>query len=256
MAWISQGFSPADIPGLFRWYDASDAATITSAGSPARVSSWADKAGSGSPLAQATGGQQPKTGANTQNGLNIFEFDETRPDFLAGSFSVSANSVSVFATANKVGNAGAAANYSRIVSMWNTANAPGSPGDFGSTNSWASIIYNQPALAGFAPGVTSYRASTGITGQALSYATWNTTCAVLDGSTGYLYHNGVQTSGATSATAISVNQLRVGAAPVSSGGDSNLNGPIGEVIIYSGVTLTSPQILQVIAYLKAKWATA
>jgi hypothetical protein len=70
---LETGFSPLDLsPDL--WLDASDATTITSSGSPATVSQWNNK-GTLSNFTQATGANQPTTGASTVNGLNVFDFD-------------------------------------------------------------------------------------------------------------------------------------------------------------------------------------
>lgn len=75
----NNSFTPLDIPGLVLWMDASDASTITqTAGS---VSAWYDKSGNGYIATQATGANQPITGARTLNGLNVLNFDGSS-DFL------------------------------------------------------------------------------------------------------------------------------------------------------------------------------
>lgn len=56
----------------FAWYDASDAATLTS--SAGAVSQWNDKSGGARHLT-GTAGQQPITGTRTINGLNALDFD-------------------------------------------------------------------------------------------------------------------------------------------------------------------------------------
>lgn len=68
-------WTPAELDGisLKAWYDASDTATITDAGSGA-VSAWADKSSNNFDLSQATGGVRPTTGAATLNGLNVLTF--------------------------------------------------------------------------------------------------------------------------------------------------------------------------------------
>lgn len=66
---------------LLAWYDASDLATITDAGSGA-VSAWADKSGNGYTLTEAT--NRPTTGTRSQNGLNVVDFDGTN-DVMASS---------------------------------------------------------------------------------------------------------------------------------------------------------------------------
>lgn len=71
-SWLN--FTPASLPNLALWLDAADTATITSSGSPAKVSQWDDKSGNGRNLVQATANQQPTTGANTINNRNVITF--------------------------------------------------------------------------------------------------------------------------------------------------------------------------------------
>lgn len=72
------GWTPRDY-GPILWFDASDLASITSAGGA--VSAWANKAAPGATPAnipqvvQATAAAKPGTGAVTQNGLNVLTFD-------------------------------------------------------------------------------------------------------------------------------------------------------------------------------------
>ena len=70
--WLSFSI-PTDILGLQLWLDASDTDTITSSGGA--VSQWDDKSGNSNNATQGTGSAQPTTGASTQNGENIIDFD-------------------------------------------------------------------------------------------------------------------------------------------------------------------------------------
>lgn len=67
-------FAAADVglPELF-WFDAADAASITSLGGA--VSGWADRSIRGVGVAQPTGVSKPTTAATTKNGLNVLDFD-------------------------------------------------------------------------------------------------------------------------------------------------------------------------------------
>lgn len=56
------------------WLDASDASTITSSGSPAKVSQWNNKGSVSANFSQATSSAQPTTGSETQNGNNVLVF--------------------------------------------------------------------------------------------------------------------------------------------------------------------------------------
>jgi len=84
------GFLPSDVAALICWYDASDLATITE--SSGDVSQWDDKSGEGNHLVQATGVNQPTTGADTQNGKNVITFNDASEylhvdSFVGGSLS-------------------------------------------------------------------------------------------------------------------------------------------------------------------------
>ena len=65
------GFNPKSISGLYAWYDAADASTITQA---TGVSAWADKSGNGRTCSQATGANQPAYVLAGQNGKNVIDF--------------------------------------------------------------------------------------------------------------------------------------------------------------------------------------
>ena len=65
------GFSPKSISGLYAWYDAADASTITQG---TGVSAWADKSGNGRTCSQATGANQPAYVLGGQNGKNVIDF--------------------------------------------------------------------------------------------------------------------------------------------------------------------------------------
>ena len=65
------GFNPKSISGLYAWYDAADATTITQA---TGVSVWADKSGNGRTCSQPTGANQPAYVLAGQNGKNVINF--------------------------------------------------------------------------------------------------------------------------------------------------------------------------------------
>lgn len=74
------GFSPLHLRDLRLWLDASDASTITA--SSGKVSNWADKSGRQLDFAQSSGANQPSTGVDTQNGLNVISFTATSSTFM------------------------------------------------------------------------------------------------------------------------------------------------------------------------------
>ena len=79
----SGAWTPASLGTLAAWFDASDAATITS--SAGLVSQWSDKSGLARHVTQATDIRKPKTGTRTVNGLNVLDFlhDGTNGCFLS-----------------------------------------------------------------------------------------------------------------------------------------------------------------------------
>lgn len=69
---LDEAFSPLSLsPAL--WLDAADVFTITSSGSPAKVSQWNDKA-SGYDVSQSTAANQPQLILAAQNGLSALSF--------------------------------------------------------------------------------------------------------------------------------------------------------------------------------------
>lgn len=68
--------TPADLPGLKIWLDASDASTITKNGSNA-ISQWNDKSGSGNHVYQGTSARQPILLSNELNGKPTVEMTAT-----------------------------------------------------------------------------------------------------------------------------------------------------------------------------------
>lgn len=71
--WITgAAFTPASLAPR-AWYDAAETSSITA--SSGAVSQWNDLSGNGYHLSQATAINQPITGANTINGLNVIRFD-------------------------------------------------------------------------------------------------------------------------------------------------------------------------------------
>lgn len=81
-----EAWSPLDLDDLVAWWDASDLATITESGGS--VSQWDDKSGNGHHLVQETGSAQPTTGARTQNGRNVLDFDGVTDEFVYNGFNL------------------------------------------------------------------------------------------------------------------------------------------------------------------------
>lgn len=65
-------WTPAELPGLQLWLDASDATTITQ--SSGIISQWDDKSGNGNHATQSIGSSQPSYGTSTIYGKNVVDF--------------------------------------------------------------------------------------------------------------------------------------------------------------------------------------
>lgn len=93
-SWLN--FTPLSLqPDL--WLDASDISTITSSGSPAKVSQWDDKSGNGRNFTQSTAAQQPLTNTRTINNLNTIEFTGNEAMTAGDVLDLGTNSITVFA---------------------------------------------------------------------------------------------------------------------------------------------------------------
>ncbi len=89
-------FTPTDIAGLVLWLDASNAGSITSSGSPAKVSQWNDLSSAGNNATQGTGANQPTTGTRTQNGLNVIDWIPASSTNMVTALTASSRTQSVF----------------------------------------------------------------------------------------------------------------------------------------------------------------
>jgi hypothetical protein len=75
------GWTPAELPGVLVWLDASDTGTLWADTNGTvvatnKVARWDDKSGNGNHMLQASSGAQPTTGTNRLlNGLNVLNFD-------------------------------------------------------------------------------------------------------------------------------------------------------------------------------------
>lgn len=71
----ASGFDPRRISGLAAWWDASDAASITTVSGA--VSQWNDKSGNGVHATQTTANNRPVNTSQTLNGRAVMTFDGT-----------------------------------------------------------------------------------------------------------------------------------------------------------------------------------
>lgn len=211
--------APTDISGNTLWLDASDAGSIT--GSP--VSAWADKSTLGlNSVTQATGAEQPTTGVNTLNGLNVLTFDgNDRLGKTGGTLPLSANDDS----------------YTYIV-LWrhNAPNRVETPYEqAGAGNGARSSVLRVNAAYGFNGQSNDAHAIVTTTTSA-----WRLTAMrvdnllTLDGTNNiYLTDNGTLFTAATGSPAtLAVGTTGIGVSQKVINGGERLLGDIAEIIVY------------------------
>lgn len=219
-------WTPASLPSLAAWFDASDTATITE--SAGRVSQWNDKSGNGRHVTQATGTLQPYTG-RTANGLSVMDFRGAHHMSLTG---VSVGSVFTIGVVYQFDSATPPA-YTYYGSLNNTRG----DGVMGSSAGWpwqmsaSSLIQHTTTKVG-----GSHHSHIGVfNGASSSYRVDGVTVA---GNTGAATSTGIH----------------LGAWDAPSPAAYKLDGFIAEVIIYaSALSTASVEALHI--YLKTKWGT-
>ncbi len=249
-ALLSGPWTPARLPGLALWLDASDAATLrqNSDGTTAAaadtdpVGCWADKSGYGRHATQAvSAGRRPVTRTGVQNGLSVVRFDGV-DDFLTAAASLDngtggwAAFLVVASTATAAGFQGALtlnefannSNYTYL-SLQDTTTAP-AENRFAVTNA-ASAVGEVGSLPGF------HLYTLGHTGTQQSYQRDGGAAGVL-----------------TAAAASSHDTVSLGALWRASGIAGPCPCDVAELLIYTRWPPAADR-LAVEAYLRAKWGT-
>jgi hypothetical protein len=232
-------WAPTDISGCVLWLDASDAATITDAGSGA-VSAWADKSASGWNVTQATSAARPTTGTTTINGRNALTFDGGDVLAMSGSSLANAN-VTTFAVFRE----NSAVNFSGVITFNTGTSNDNTTGITMTAASGVNVLGADrvgafAAVAGTNPtplGVYAVRYGTAASGLVTAYrgtGTSGTTTTPTTGTTTGIVVGGRYQSGAVSAS-------------------FRLNGAIAEIVVYSS-TLSASDTNLVGNYLADKWA--
>jgi hypothetical protein len=255
-------FNPQDLsPDL--WLDASDATTITASGTPAKVSQWVNKGSVSANFTQATGANQPTTGATTKNGLNVLDFDGG--DYLNSSVT---NDWKFLHDGTKYFvciaiTVGTGSNPNAIYAFMGTNGV-------GSANVGCSFAYEDrtAAVTNNATRTTMTRGSSGTfpvdvnVGDTWIPNQWNVVTILLDPSAsialdrnavkvnaGFEYRTNTQSFAVS--TANPTYALQVGAAANNFG---PMVGSIGEIFVVQGANATQENRDKVIGYLNAKWS--
>ena len=240
--------SPIPTANLYRWYDASNAASITSSGG--LVSQWNDISGNAGHLTQGTSAQQPTTGTTTQNGKNVLVCSLSQ---MTNTISITSNALTVFSVFRKSSGGNGNNTYTRWASFWNSANT--STSDYGDTNGIMAYAATT-SLGSGSPSVGLYRNNANITGLAYSYGSY-ASAVRLNGTSGKVWYNSNTATGTTSGTALNSNRFTAFGSNTQSpvNGDGFLNGWVAEIIIYNAA-LSDGDCDSVLSYLKTKWSVS
>ena len=217
------GFNPKSISGLYAWYDAADATTITQG---TGVSAWADKSGNGRTCSQATGANQPAYVLAGQNGKNVIDFASSSKNMVTNGTAWSLTSNTMFWSFQFPDTAASAA-------VWQLF-------DFSTVRQ---IVYGNSTA--------EFRVGNGVTGITPVSRRWYilsvqwlgaATVYRLNQSTGTTFDASAPFSSGAST------QMYMGF----NGGATSIRGYIGECITYS-TALSATQVTTVNNYLAKKW---
>ena len=219
----ASGFSPKSISGLYAWYDAADATTITQA---TGVSSWADKSGNGRTCSQATGANQPAYVLAGQNGKNVIDFAS--------------------ATKNMITNGTAWALASTNTMFWSFQ----FPDTAASAAAWALFDFSANRQLVYGNSTSELRIANTATGITPVSRRWYILSIQWNGAaTAYRLNQSASTTiNPTGFTSGASTQMYMGF----NGGAVGIRGYVGECINYDS-TLTNAQTTTVNKYLAKKW---
>jgi hypothetical protein len=228
------GFTPRSISGLAAWWDASDAASITTVSG--RVSQWNDKSGNGVHATQTTANNRPVNTSQTLNGRAVMTFDGSN-DIMSFTgtartdetqFVVVRNNMVASAVSNQqiLGDASSGFGVTAVIKNDGSTNSDVFTHCGGFSLGTTSARYQFPANNPFGPAVVSAIRSSA--------------------SGGILRTDGVQR--ATCTTSNSYALARIGGV----GSSLPLNGYIAEIVIYSRA-LSVADVQRVERYLGTKW---
>ena len=229
------------------WWDASDLATITNAGS-GKVSSLLDKSGNGYHMLQTVGGNRPTTGTRTQNSLNLIDFVRASNQFLdAGdALDIGADGFSIFL-------AGSLDNVTSLSGMIGKHVAGGTDGRWGLYHQ-SNVLYGMYDSDASATGAvsrssditTSFRLLSNILDRAVGVNASTNTLRI-DRTT-----VAVKTFTDTATSWDTTEPFRIGRYGTYTSGD--MDGAVGEAIVVMR-TLSDVERDEIESYLATKWGT-
>lgn len=229
--------------GMYLWYDAADAATITASGG--YVSQWNDKSGNALHVTSASANDfKPQTGINTRNGKNVLKFTQNGTNAGYGGLTNNSGSFSADPTVDiwivKKHNKGSvtsgcafglgndqAGNDKTIYSFYNNANDKLQSG----------------ANGGY------------IVSTATQTGTWNLTRFTKSGASMNFYLSGTSQGTASYNTNLPNSRIQVGALGQNGAENSGvylMDGDLAEIILYKSI-LTGADYTKTYDYLASKW---
>ncbi len=220
----------------FIWLDASDTSSITA--SAGKVSQWSDKSGNGRHLTQATSIYQPTTGASTQNGFNVINFNGSQS--VRRTLGTLTGDITVFSVFNITGQP----TYSIPALSLTYINA-GRPYDRWQNASFNKIIIDNVDITTTA--TADIRSTSGYMIHAIQYDSVNSVNRVRE------RKNRVQTDAITNTTAhITSNQVAL--VGQREDGVTSFVGNAAEILIFPSL-ITGTTLTDIETYLSWKWGT-
>lgn len=224
---LASGFSPKRLSGLFGWYDASVASSVTV---QTGVQSWGDLAGSMGAAIQNTTNDQPAYGSVTLNGKPTITFDGNDDFLRSGVFSLP-QPYMMFAVYRFE------SSYVSAVRAMEMGNGSPRSGEL-----IRAAADNQQLFAGIGVTFTAYP-----TGGLQTFGVHD---AEANGAASILRYNGTDAGAAQNAGTNGANQLTLGANRL---GSALSNISFAELVVYSRI-LSASEAGSVRKYLRSKWA--
>ena len=238
----NRSFSPANIPGLRAWYDASVASSVTLNGST--VSQWNDLSGNGFHLTQTTAANQPTWVSNALNSRPAIQWPSATASsnvrLINTSFTMTRpyTTFAVFRTTLKSGQG----SYQATI--------------HDSYQNNQALLYFNATLTGNIPAIAQYGTQLN-SGDTFSHpeTMMATSTAQSGSSSGSIRkNNGTATSGTVGSNVfdgLSVGQLRGNPSPLNT--NFAFSGQIAELIFYGTTAVTADGETAIRRYLAAKW---
>lgn len=237
---------PTAISGCQLWLDAADpAGTSVLPTSGTTVSTWVDKSGNGRNGTSIGNAGSTLWTSNGINGYPAMAFDGATGSYSGTITTNSGNTLSMFAVAF-ITQGTSVNNYPRLISL-----APSGSQDYAITGA---TFLGRNVLAANPQSVMTYRSSSILSSQPITYGTPFVASSVYTGSSNTTYANGTTGGAGGSSGNFSYNTYNIGriAGGVGFNTDSTLLGSVSEIIVFS-TALTDLQRQQIEGYLAWKW---